>query len=80
MSAAETPAVPSRNPSAYTPNDHFMNRKKQRRIPGFAIRSAIERGSAETLDSGRVALTADGYTVVINSRTKTAETVYAGSP
>lgn len=73
-------AVPSRTPADYRPTPHFVSRKKERRVPGYAIRDAIERGTPERLGDGRIAVTAGHYTVVLNPRTMHVETTYAGSP
>lgn len=80
MSATASP--PSRTPEDYSPDPegHFVRRIRERKIPGYAIRKCIQNGSVETLEAGRVALIADGHTVVVNPRSMTAETVYRGSP
>lgn len=48
-----------RKPSAYTPVDHFIQRKKDRKIPGSAIAACIERGRVVSHDGeNRIELSA----------------------
>lgn len=83
MSVAE--AEISREPSNYSPTDHFVNRYKQRRIPGPAIESCIRDGEVvleADEETGDVAALFEGefrgvrYTVVTNPETGEAITVY----
>lgn len=49
-----TTSLPSRTPSDYRPTDHFVDRKKSRDVPGWAIQEAIERGPVRRTGSGEI--------------------------
>lgn len=70
----------SRDPADYRPTTHFVQRKKERKIPGFAIRECIENG--EIRDGKRPnlkILTTGYYALVIDVETRDVVTATVGA-
>lgn len=63
-------AAVSRTPSDFRPSDHFIQMKRDRSIPGGAIRECIENGEVREAKEDCIRLTAihndEQFTLVVN--------------